>query len=563
MKIVFKKFLLIFIISFLTISLSYSYNRGKQQLLQPGHFIYDALTALAIESGTVNFADQAPISIAEATYYLSNIDIDNLSPAAQNYYNQILDYLNQEQIEIAYDLISVGLRPEINLEGYYKTNNEANWVYDYLDRKPLIALPVFLSVGDFITMESIVEGQQNKGARLHNDNYSNIPINVDQFDINFPSYGYFSTGYSFTPQTHMNIALGLGPQSIGRSINGSVIMNENLTGTSYFNFKFYNSHFKYNMNVTQFNVNQYLYTHGMDLQLFNKFQFSFSESMFVYAPLELRFLNPLTVFHGQTPWLDYTGDKYKESNTCAYMCFKAAYTPFKYLKLYGIFAQDQYQTKHERDYSPNDTTPNAIGMQFGAESFIPAGEGYFHSWIEGCYTDPFLYIKEGPNWSLVRTYRENFGDLQVFYEWVGSPFGPDTISGQLNFGYEVPSKYALTLSYLFLAKGEYSGTNIFTKELDWGGHDTKENITEWPYPGKDSGATFEERKRRQALIAPSGIPEYVNRVSIFGSYNLNNWVTFFSQVSVTSFINKNNILKNNLIGGEFVLSANVKLMDYF
>ena len=570
----FKFFLFNFILFFIFTpvrSFAEPQTKGKQDLIQADSFVYDYITALTMETGNISLCDQAPVSINEIYTYLKAIDYENLSNAGKNAYDSIIESFTTNQLVLESDIIKIGFRPSFNLEGYYKSNENIDWIYRYNQRKPLIDVPFFVNIGDYISMETDLAFGQNKGQRLHHKNYINIPFSVNQMDINFPSYGYLSTGYDFTDSVHLNLQLGMGPQSVGRSATGSMIMSEYFTGASYLNMEIFSPNIKYNMNVTQFNVDKYMYTHRFDFRFFRKVQFLMSESILVYAPLELRFLNPLTVFHGYTPWLDYSpAEDYREYGTCAYMCFGLSYTPVKYLRLYGLFAQDQFQTKYERDNWPEDSTPNAIGTQLGIESFIPYTEGYFHTWIEGSYADPFLYIKEDPNSSLVRTYRENMGDLSIFYEWVCSPFGPDTISGEFNFGYTIPSKAELTLTYLFMAKGEYSGNKVFTDALDWGGFDTvpgnrpdgKPDVTEWAYPSEYKPGGLEEAKRRQALIAPSGIPEYVNRISLFGSYTPVKFITINSQIGYVYILNFDNQYGVNKSGFELTCSVNLKLPDF-
>ena len=86
---------------------------------------------------------------------------------------------------------------------------------------------------------------QNKGYMNHNDNYINIPFSVDQMDVNFPSYGYISTGCKFTEECGMNFHLGMGSQSVGRTLTGSVIQSEYFTGSTYANLDFYSNNLKY------------------------------------------------------------------------------------------------------------------------------------------------------------------------------------------------------------------------------------------------------------------------------------------------------------------------------
>ena len=54
-------------------------RRGGQELIPSGHWIYDALMAVSLESRTVNFADSAPLTVQELTLYLDEIDYDALS----------------------------------------------------------------------------------------------------------------------------------------------------------------------------------------------------------------------------------------------------------------------------------------------------------------------------------------------------------------------------------------------------------------------------------------------------------------------------------------------------
>ena len=546
------------IFCFLLLTAAYASPRRDKELVQSDSWVYDALTSLAIQNGRVDFSDDSPLTIGQIKLLLSEYNYDSLSPSSKYYYDKIMDYISDGSVSFESGLFSFGLEPEINLEGYYKNNDELSWVYDRYSRKEFLTVPASFNIEDYLTMEMDLAFTQSGGWSLHNDNYVNIPFPVNSVDVNFPRYGYLSTGLDLPKDSQINFRIGLGGQSIGRSINGSVILSQYMTGSSWANLEFFYPNFKFDMNVTQFNVDKYMYTHRFDLRLFKKIQFGAMESILVYAPLELRFLNPFGIYHGLTPWLDYSGKSYEEGFTCAYMCFKLAYAPCPYLRLYGLFAQDQFQTSYELKNWPNDTTPNAMGFQLGAESIIPLPEGQIHIWAEGYYAQPYLYIKEDPNWSLVRTYRENIGDQTIFYEWVGSPFGPDTVAGQISLGYESRTNWNVSFDYLFKAAGEYSGTKVFTDALNWGGHDTSAAEGEWVYPDKTEQG-LEEAKRRQALVTPSGIPEYLNRFALRGSYNFNDYLSLTMQGAFVFVFNADNVSGNFQCGPEFAASLSFDL----
>ena len=535
--------------------------RNEKELIQPDSWVYDSLTALAVENGRVDFSDDAPLTVGQIRILMKAYDYDSLSESSKNHYDKINAYFDEQNISFSAGIFSLGIALETNLEGYYKGNANLPWIYDRNSRKEFLLVPATFDIGDYLTMQTNLSFAQSKGWMQHNDNYVNAPFPIQSFDVNFPSYGYISTGINLPKDCQVNLRLGLGEQSIGRTLMGSIIMSEYFTGASWVNLEFFSPNLKYELNVTEFNVDKYLYSHRIDVQFFNKIHFSAMEGILVHAPFELRFLNPWTIYHGMAPWLDYSGETYTDSDTCAYMCFKVAYTPVKYLRLYGLFAQDQFQTAYEIEHWPNDTTPNAIGFQAGVESFIPFKGGNFHIAAEGSYAEPFLYVKEDPNWSLVRTYRENMGDLATFYEWLGSPFGPDTVAGQLSVGYEYSDRWNVNMNYLFKAAGEYSGTKVFTPGLSWGGHDTEAKhdddgtIRNWAFPNaNDPDQGLAEAKRRQALKAPSGIPEYLNMISVNGSYKFNDYLSLFMQGGFIFAFNYNNILDNFQCGPEFAMS---------
>ena len=535
-------------------------GRGAQELVKSGSWVYDALTSIAIETGRVDFSDQSPLTVNELRLYLEEINYDSLSIAGKAQYRRIMSYFEEENFSVGSDIIRFSLEPEINAEAYYKTEDDIEWQYDRYSRQPLILMPVTFSASDYISMGMDLRLSQNKSRMLHDDNYVNVPLSADQIDVNFPDTGYFSAGYNFTDRTGINFQLGMGAQNVGRSLGGSIIMSDYFTGASYANFEIFNPNVRYNMNVTQFNVDKYMYTHRFDVRLFKKLSFSVQESMLVYAPMELRYLNPLTIYHGMAPWRDYGND---ESNTCAYLAIKASYAVTNNIRVYGMYAQDQFQTAYEKSNWPDDVTPNAVGGQLGVEACFPAGNGYFHGWLEGYYAQPYLYIKESPDWSLVRTYSESVGDQTPFYEWLGSPFGPDTMSAQLKLEYEVPGKWSLGAGYLFMAKGQLSGTNVFGNGLNWGGTNTgSPDLNAWAYPDTELQGKREAR-RRQNLSTPSGTREYVNRISVYGSVSPLDYLSFAVQPAYVFIYNHGNKKGEFVQGVEFALSVNVKLARMF
>lgn len=576
----------VFSLCFLACS-SLAFGRGEQELVDAGHWVYESVEKLCMESGIVNFSDSAPVSISELKLYLKEIDFSSLSEAGQAEYKKIQDYFNYEPFGLKSDLIKLGFEPSINISAFYKTDDDIDWVYDRYQRSPFIAVPLSLQVSDFISMKMDLALRMNKNNAVKDDVYSNIPFSADAIDINFPDNAWFSAGKKIGDKTGISFLIGQGAKNIGRSLTGSIIWSEYFTGSTNAQFSVYSPNIKYTALVSQFNVDKYMYLHQLDLRFFKKLAFTVLEGVMVNAPLELRYLNPLTVFHGMAPWREYDGLSYdSESHTGAYLGLKFQFAPVENLKFYGLYAMTQFQTSYETSNYPDDSTPNGIGGQLGGRYTLPLSKGRFTFSLEGSYAQPYLYIKESPNWSLVRTYAENMGSKKYpFYEWVGSPFGPDTISAELEAGYEVPDRWAVNLVYLFMARGEMSGTNVFDTMIDpatgkylWGGVYTGHDYPDgWCYPGieiddKAEGKTDEEKRNKtdssvfpdktakqlQSLVTPTGTPEFVHRVSLRGTYRFSSSVEGVVQPSFVYILNKGHQHGKTACGVEVAGGCSIK-----
>ena len=535
-------------------------SRSAQELVPAGHWIYDALMALSLENRTLNFADSAPLSIQELFTYLDEIEYDNLSEAGKTQYDRIKAYAGEKRFSIGSDLLSINIEPNFNVSAFYKTNDDIDWVYDRYSREPVFDCPFVIACADYFAMDMEISLGSSKGSSLQNDNYSNIPYQTKNMDVNFPYSAYFNTGYKFTEKTGVAFQIQQGSQSIGRTLGGSIIWSDHLTGTTQAKLSAYSPNVKYTATISEFNVDKYMYMHNIEARLFKKFTLGVQEGILVYAPMELRFMNPWTIFHGFAPWRDYgdeSGDRSSddpESHTCAYLGIKAEFTPVKYLRLYGLFAMTQYATPYEKSNWPDSLQPDGLGGQWGAESYIPFREGYLHFGLEASYTQPYLYIKESPNWSLVRTYSESMGDHAIFYEWIGSPNDPDTISAQLTGGYEKPGRYSIEGNYLFMARGEMSGSKVFSN-IAWGGQATEQGTTTagWCYP---------ETVSQRNYSTPHGTPEYVNRISLRGTWYAKEYLKFILQPAYVAIFNHNNQSGEKAFGFEIAAAVSINLIKF-
>ena len=190
-------------------------TRGAQELIKAGHWVYDAFKEISLECGLVNFADSTPISIQQLKLYMSEIDEEKLSESGKRQLERINSYISESNLSYGYDIVSVGIEPSLSFEGFYKSEDDIDWVWDRYERKPMLDVPFTITVGDYVTMSMDTILSQNKGASLHNDNYTNIFYNPDDFDINFPDTAYFSTGKMLTDKAGFSFQIGRGSRNVG------------------------------------------------------------------------------------------------------------------------------------------------------------------------------------------------------------------------------------------------------------------------------------------------------------------------------------------------------------
>jgi len=107
-----------------------------------------------------------------------------------------------------------------------------------------------------------------------------------------------------------------------------------------------------------------------------------------------------------------------------------------------------------------------------------------------------------------------------------------------------------------MARGEMSGDNVFRNmkydngKYKWGGSHTSgvdgEGYTDgipddWCYPDKGRQGK-DNAKKKQALVTPTGTPEYVNRLSLRGNYCFTEKLEGTLQPSYVIIFNRHNVL---------------------
>jgi hypothetical protein len=455
------------------------FSLPPQKQIQPGDWAYDAIAILSREQGKVFFTDSR-VTAAQMEKYLEEIDADSLSESGLVIYDRLAAYLKAEpSMKLQSDALSLWFDMALQPEAYYKSNENNLWIYNDHSRSPVLQLPWGFNLGSWITAEMELYFGQNEYASTLHDNYVNIPLDpVAHADIHFPRRAYVSAGAPIGEASGFNLAFGIGDNFYGRTRTGSIIISEYLERTVYAQASIYSPFLKYTAQVLQYEVNRYHYMHYIQIRPHRTFTFSAAEGVMVNAPLELRFLNPFTIFHSYESYKTY--DKYNadlgytdegvtpidpngHSRIGSYLGLRFDFQPVRNFRFYGLFVMDVLNLPMKKTHWMDGLYPDAIGFQAGTEFSYPVKGGYWEFGLEGVYTYPYLYIMWGRDWSFFKEVPELDTMKPHLRYWTGTPFGPDTIAGTLWANFRSSTNWSAGFSFTFSAQGERSDLYIFEK----------------------------------------------------------------------------------------------------
>jgi hypothetical protein len=524
-----------------------------QKLVYPGDWIYEALTALSMEQKKV-FLNGSAITIAQVELMLAEIDGGELSESGEALLEEVYAWL-EGSVSFSRNIgpVAVDLDPSLRFEGYVKSNRDLPWVYGPNDRQPFLSLPLSFSMASYVTLHADLAFGENRMLGEAHDNYTNFPFDkflddVQSVDSNIPRRAYMSAGFPIRKTMGINFRLGIGDDTFGRSKTGSVILSDNMRGVSYASLEFYSPYIKYTADVMELEVTKYLYLHHLQFNITRRFSLALVEGVMVNAPFEIRFLNPAMIFHSFSAWKGY-GDYNEQigndgnlddndffaryptnSRIGSLLGLSLDFRPWRYGRFYGLAAMNQLEVGSERTSS--SAVPDGLAFQLGYESFFPASAGYWNFGVEGVYTYPYMYILAHKNWSFYRetlevsTRREN-----PIREWVGSPFGPDSIALSVWAGFR-RRHWSAAGSFLALVQGENASTGVFDRP---------------------SRGYYPSTRDESLATTPSGQPTWTWLAEFEGSWIPKDWLTLILRPAVKVVRTGG----NNEAGFELVLSARI------
>ncbi len=553
------------------------------QLIRQDHWVYDAVAKLSIEAAIVNFTELTPLTVGELKFYLAEIPEHSLSPAGQELYQRVYRFLYtdgswfqgrlSQKTGFSDSALKFSADLRLNPEGYYKSNADIGWTHRYYFADNLLTVPVRVGISDYLSLGADIFLGMNYGGIQRHNNYSNLPIPDDgtsTHEFLWPKFAYGVAGATFNGWG-VNAVVGKEGMSIGRTETGSILYNATFETDSYIQLNAFTRSFKYSLDTVQVSKDKYLYLHHFDVRLFKKFRLGMIEGSLVDGPFELRFLNPLMTMHSFAAWTEYdteAEDKiYGDAHFCAILAFTFDFTPIRNLRIYGIYNQIEMQLPGEKQSFEGQSYPDSIGGQLGVELIVPDRHmGYWTAVVEGVYTSPFLYLKQSPDWSLVRARNDQLNSSRnPIYSWMGSPFGPDTLAGKLAVSYEKPGKWSVGLDYLFAAQGT-NDTSLFSRKvkkpviLDDGTKVDGEWYDYYPRVQINTGtATEQEAAALARNMGLTGTLEYKNQLTLQGSYHILENLKLSGRCVYTFIFNNRHLADNFQQGVELALALTYNL----
>lgn len=547
---------------------SFAQVYSAQQPVQAGHWIYDALYYMNLEQKKASTLDNAPLTVAELYLNFQQIDKEELSESGKALYEKTEDFFERKKFLFDFNGAKFSTNIILNPVGAVRTNPDLDWSYassytddgdDYVTTQamgtiytqPLAVIPFILDFGELAYID--VEPYAGAGPfwALTSDFYAvNIPTGRNGAECGmWPMQANAAFGKSFEGWG-AGIQVGRQGLEVGRTKTGSLFYNSTFQTDYFAQLNLYSPRLKYTLDIAQVDVSRFYYMHTAEIVPFSWLKLGIMEGTLVDGDFELRYLNPLLFMHAFSGWRQYSNDAeddyYGEAHYCAYFGWSFDITPCKYLRIYGLYAQNEIQSSVELNNDYDYSIPDSYGYQLGVEVSVPVPEGYLTTSLEGVYTTPFCYLKPTKAASLARVREkdaESYG-LGAISSWMGSPFGPDAIGAQFTAEYDNPLNYKAGFSYLFVAHGRNS-VGLFDRKNPDGGYDyyfpSAIYLQDKEILGKDSA----DKTTAMRTLSLTPTVQYTNRISLSGEYY------FMKNLSASAMGAYSFVFNNKGCGGEF------------
>ncbi|GHV86318.1 hypothetical protein AGMMS50230_19260 [Spirochaetia bacterium] len=517
-------------------------------MISAGDPLLEDLRAVVREAGSSFLSLTPPLSSDEVMAVLDEIDSGALSESGRRRYQRILDNMVPVlRYQSESPAFAVAVHVNAALEGRWRSNTSVPWLKQDTTSPALIGLPVHLFFGKRV--ELFIEPEAAADPWYYNNPVSswgtNVPWEARRFDLNVPLRAFAATGGEW-----WNFQLGRDKLSFGPGRTGNLAVSDNPDYYDFARLSFFSRVLKYSILVTQMplsvdelladasllpglkavsdlteTTNRYFYLHRLDMKFFKKLSIGLSEGVMVgNSPLELRYLNPLMVFHSFFSWRDYGQWGTDEGDLIGSLFsldLEWAFRPG--WALYGQVVMNEFSTPYETNRFP-DQPPPGMGYLLGAEYQFSLASWSVSCYAELVYTDPFLYTLSSPFGSMIWMRRSSdLGNKDLRYAWFGHGEGRDMFLAALGFSAD-SAKCFLSMDISFKRQGEH------TILWDWTRTDNSQK-------------------------SPSGNPETLGRLILGAGYRVFPSLTLSSWLGGTLIFDAGHIRGNNEQGIEAGLKA--------
>ena len=457
-----KNSLLIFLLVFVLFKISG--GEPSQKIVRYDHDIYDWIDFLYLDSGSINQIQTRPLSVADLDFLLHQLDVQALSRTGQLTYRKARDFIDQNSRQTS--VPEIKWNGSISIEAYGDTNSEyIDWEYGFNNRQDFIHIQPEIIWGKTAYATADIDILKERTTVTDTETRTNSWGVWNAWDTKFPYRGLLSFGGPY-----WNLQTGRDVMTYGLGESGKLLLSDaapfqdyikisSLWKNVYLSFSFHNFEpvgydgIPYSEWDTPLQNQKFMIGHKVEWKPVKKLRIGLAEMMLIGGEeLQFRDLNPLNFYHNQL--IGRYSDDY--ANSVAQL--ELEYTPFRGMRIYGNYLQDQAKTAYETERWPITDTdePNAYGVQAGLQQTLSLSKGFLSSGLEYTSTSPWLYLEGNANYSLNSTYKVDgqteSGDA-VYTDPLGYALGNDCEDLFIYTRYQVPGHYKLETSYSWIRKG--------------------------------------------------------------------------------------------------------------
>ena len=469
----------------------------------------DRLCRLAGVTGPSSFS---PISARGLEIALNRIDPASLSEKEQKEYGRLKAELTGNYLfsSDGFDFnLNTGVNVGVNIADYSNFDfsnsdgiapdrrNEA--LLQYRFEIPAIYIHPAFNFGDYVYMEANF-ALQNNNHHMYETTFGwlltsyngHLSVFGSEGPTNPPGELPLRAGLSIG-NDNLSFIIGRYPHSVGNGITGNLVIGDNFIYQELTALSFMSRYFTYNISVTRFDQmetpnagstitdneftgpQQFRVVHRFDINIIDQVRIGLNLGTIYNSNFgfDIRFFYPFVLGHNYYNYDNSTIKRsFDEANNILSLSGEWAIT--KGLSFYGEVAIDQFQLPWE----DSTTVPPAFGVLLNLKYSVQIGDGVLDSWIEGVYTNPFIYLNQKIDEDGIHDFNLDYivgyeMSTLADYGYSGYQYGPDSFV--LSFGSNYTSdneRWMVGGSLMYKLRGlkhlSHSYNGLYDTSIDMG-----------------------------------------------------------------------------------------------